>query len=108
MAPGTRLDPMAREGKIRSLKRRSARVAVCLCLTVCAVAVVSFLFRGAILNTYVRGAAERAFAKAHPGYTVHLGELHHAFAANQLRTESATIVQYSHRLRVNRPSRSIQ
>jgi hypothetical protein len=65
-------------GRKLSLRRLSAYVAASLGALILAVAVLIFLFSGAILNRYGKGKAERAFAEAHPGYALRIGELDYA------------------------------
>jgi hypothetical protein len=78
-------------GRKLSLRRLSACVGASLGALVLAVAVVIFLFSGAILNRYVKGKAERAFAEAHPGYALRIGELDYAVGANRLVAQSVTL-----------------
>ena len=58
---------------------------------VLAVAVLFFVFGGVILNGYGKRKAERAFAKAHPGYALLIGELEYAVVANRLIAQSVTL-----------------
>jgi len=51
----------------------------------------AFLFRGSILNGYVKKKAELAFAEAYPGYALQLGELRYTLSANRLLVLSATL-----------------
>src|ERR1039458_5404200 len=64
-----------------SVRRLSAYVGLCLGGGVLAVAVLIFVFGGAILNGYGKGKVERAFAKAYPGYGLRIGELDYAAGA---------------------------
>ena len=61
-----------------SLRRLSAYVGLCLGAAVLAVAVFILVFGGAVLNRYGKEKAERAFAEAHPGSVLRIGELDYA------------------------------
>jgi len=59
-----------------------------------AILVVALLVRGlsgALLNGYVKGKLERAFAAAHPGCALRIGALDYAFGANRLVSKSVTM-----------------
>jgi hypothetical protein len=58
---------------------------------VLAVAVVILMFGDAILNGYGKGKVERAFAKAHPGWALRIGELDYSVLANRLAAQSVTL-----------------
>jgi hypothetical protein len=90
----------------RSLSRRklSAYVGLCLGAVVLAVAVLILVFGGAILNRYGKEKAERAFAKAHPGYVLRIGELEYAVGANRLVAQSVTLSATNWTLKVGRIS----
>lgn len=62
--------------------------AVALVLVVCMVALV---FGNVILNQYGRGKAERAFAHAHPGSALLLGQLDYTMGVNRLTAQSITL-----------------
>lgn len=49
------------------------------------------LFGGALLNSYGRAKAERAFAEAHPGTELRIGQIHYSLGANRLIAESVTL-----------------
>jgi len=55
------------------------------------VAVLIFMFGGAIFNRYGKGKIERAFAKAHPGYALRIGELDYSVGADCLVAQSVTL-----------------
>jgi len=87
---GNRAEPGRR---IRGRSRRThwARAGLLLGAIVFTLAILLLAFRGTILNGYVKGKAERAFAQSHPGYTLHLGELHYSLVANRLVAQSAAL-----------------
>ena len=77
-------------GKL-SLWRLSAYVGLCLGMVVLAAAVLIPMFGGAVLNSYGKEKVERAFAAAHPGYALRLGQLDYAVRANRLVAQSVTL-----------------
>ena len=85
-----------------SLRRLSACVGLCLGAIVFAVAVLILMFGGAILNGYGKGKAERAFAAAHPGCALRIGELDYAVGANRLVAQSVTLSATNTTLKVGR------
>jgi hypothetical protein len=87
-----------------SLRRLSAYVGLCLGALVLAVAVLILVFGGAILNRYGKEKAERAFAEAHPGYALRIGELDYAVGANRLVAQSVTLSATNTTLKVGRTS----
>jgi len=89
-------------GRRLSLRRLSAYVGASLGAVVLAVAVFLLVFGGAILNGYGKGKAERAFAKAHPGYALRIGKLHYAVGANRLVAQSVTLVATNTTLKTGR------
>ena len=93
-----------KHGRKLSLRRLSAYVGLCLGAVVLAVAVFIFLFSGAILNRYGKGKAERAFAEAHPGYALRIGELDNAVGANRLVAQSVTLSATNTTLKVGQIS----
>ena len=56
-----------------------------------AVAVFILMFGGTILNGYGKRKVERAFAEAHPGSVLRIGELDYAVGANRLVAQSVTL-----------------
>ena len=62
------------------------------------------VFGGAILNRYGKEKAERAFAEAHPGYALRIGELDYAVGANRLVAQSVTLSATNTTLKVGRIS----
>jgi hypothetical protein len=89
-----------------SMPRLLTFVGLCLVAIILTLAAVILIFRGAILNSYVKGKVERAFAKAHPGSVLSLGKLHYAVGDNRLEAQSATLSATNSTLKVNRISLS--
>ena len=87
-----------------SLRRLSAYAGLCLGAVVLAVAVLILVFGGAILNRYGKEKAERAFAEAHPGSVLRIGELDYAVGANCLVAQSVTLSATNTTLKVGRTS----
>ena len=71
---------------------------------VLAVAVLILVFGGAILNGYGKAKAERAFAEAHPGYALRIGELDYSVGANRLVAQSVTLSATNTTLKAGRIS----
>jgi hypothetical protein len=71
---------------------------------VLAVAALILVFGGAILNSYGKRNAERAFAQAHPGSVLRIGELNYAVGANRLVAQSVTLSASNSTLKVDRIS----
>jgi hypothetical protein len=95
---------VVKHGRGLSLRRLSAYVGLCLGALVLAVAVLILVFGGAILNRYGKEKAERAFAKAHPGCALRIGELDYAVGANRLVAQSVTLSATNTTLKVGRTS----
>jgi hypothetical protein len=87
-----------------SLRRLSAYVGASLGALVLAAAVLIFVFGGAILNGYGKKKAERAFAVAHPGYALRIGQLDYALGANRLVAQSVTLSATNTTLKLGRIS----
>jgi hypothetical protein len=87
-----------------SLRRLSAYVGLCLGAVVLAVAVLILMFGGAVLNGYGKGKVERAFAEAHPGCALRIGELDYAVGANRLVAQSVTLSATNSTLKAGRIS----
>jgi hypothetical protein len=87
-----------------SLRKLSAYVGLCLGAVVLAVAVFILVFGGAILNRYGKEKVERAFAKAHQGYALRIGELDYAVGANRLIAQSVTVGATNFTLKIGRIS----
>ena len=78
-------------GRKLSLRTVSAWVGLSLGAVVLAIAVLYFVFGGAFLNGYGKEKVERAFAKAHPGHVLRIGELTYELVANRLVAQSVTL-----------------
>jgi hypothetical protein len=87
-----------------SLRKLSVWLCASLGALVLAVAVLLFVFGGAILNSYGKRKAERAYAQAHPGSVLRIGELHYALGANRLVAQSLTLTASNTTLKVDRIS----
>jgi len=85
-----------------SLRRLLAYVGICLGAVVLAIAVLIFMFGGAILNGYGKRKMERAVAEGHPGYALRIGELHYAVDTNRLVAQSVTLSATNSTLKVGR------
>jgi hypothetical protein len=90
-------------GKL-SLRRLSACVGLSLGAIVFVVAVFIFVFGGAILDSYGKRKAERAFAEAHPGSVLRIGELGYSVGANRLVAQSVTLSAANSTLKAGRIS----
>jgi hypothetical protein len=62
------------------------------------------MFGGAILNGYGKRKAERAFAVAHPGYALRIGQLDYSVGANRLVAQSVTLSATNTTLKAGRIS----
>jgi hypothetical protein len=93
-----------KHGRKLSLRKLSAYVGLSLGAIALAVAVLIFLFGNAILDSYGRRRAERAFAKAHPGSALQIGELDYSVVANRLVAHSVTLSTTHATLKVDRIS----
>jgi hypothetical protein len=91
-------------GRKRSLRRLSACVGLSLGALVVAAALLVVLFGGAILNGYGKGKLERAFAGAHPGSVLLIGQLDYVAGANRLVAQSVTLRATNSTLKVGRIS----
>jgi hypothetical protein len=90
-------------GKL-SLRRLSACVGLSVGAIVFVVAVLIFVFGGAILDSYGKRKAERAFAEAHPGSVLRIGELGYSVGANRLVAQSVTLSAANSTLKAGRIS----
>jgi hypothetical protein len=81
-----------------------AYVGFCLGAVVLAGALFILVFGGAILNGYGKGRVERAFAKAHPGCALRIGELDYSVGANRLVAHSVTLSATNSTLKAGRIS----
>ena len=80
-----------KHGRRLSLRRLSAYVGVSLGALVLVIAVIILVFGDAILNRYGKKKAERAFAEAHPGSVLQIGEVAYSVGANRLVAQSVTL-----------------
>ena len=87
-----------------SLRRLSAYAGAFLGALVLAIAVLIFLFGDAILNGYGKAKVERAFAEAHPGCALRIGELDYSVVANRLLAQSVTLSATNMTLKAGRTS----
>jgi hypothetical protein len=95
---------MAKSSRRLSLRRLAVCVGASFGALVLAVAVLSFVFGGAVLNRYGKAKAERAFGAARPGYALRLGELDYAVGANRLVAQSVTLSATNATLKTGRIS----
>ena len=75
----------------RSRRRLALWVGATFGSVVLVVAVLVFVFGGAILSRYGKAKAERAFTEAYPGSALRIGEVDYAMGANRLVAQSVTI-----------------
>jgi hypothetical protein len=85
-----------------SLRRLSACVGASLGAVVLTVAILILMFGGTILNGYGKRKAERAFAKAHPGSMLRIGQLDYSVGANRLVAQSVTLIATNTTLKTGR------
>jgi hypothetical protein len=64
---------------------------LCLGAAILAVALLIPWLGSALLNGYVKGKVERAFARAHPGCVLRIGTLEYSIARNRLVSQSVTM-----------------
>jgi hypothetical protein len=95
---------VVKHGRKLSLRRLLAYVGLSLGALVLAVTVFILVFGGAILNRYGKEKAARAFAEAHPGYALRIGELDYAVGANRLVAQSVTLSATNTTLKAGRIS----
>lgn len=103
--PNVHAGPTHPGGK-RSLRRLSAYVGLSLAAFVLAVTGLVFACGGALLDGYGKRKAERAFARAHPGSVLRLGELSYSVRANRLVAQSVSLTATNSTLHVARLSLS--
>jgi hypothetical protein len=87
-----------------SLRRVPTFVGLCLGAAALVVAVLILMFGGMILNGYGKGKVERAFARAHPGYALHIGKLDYSVRADLLVAQSVTLSAPNATLKADRIS----
>jgi hypothetical protein len=73
------------------LRRLLAYTGLCGGALILAALLLLLAFRGAILNGYGKQKAEQAFAKAHPGCVLRIGELDYVMRAHCLVAQSVTL-----------------
>ena len=93
-----------KRGRKLSLRRLSAYVGLSLGALVLAAVVLILMFGGAILNGYGKRKAERAFAVAHPGCALRIGQLDYSVGANRLVAQSVTLSATNTTLKAGRIS----
>jgi hypothetical protein len=96
--------PAAKKSRGVSLRRLSAYAGISLGVGVLGVAVILFVFGGTILNGYGKAKAEGAFAAAHPGCALRIGELGYAVGANCLVAQRITLSATNTTLKIERIS----
>jgi hypothetical protein len=94
----------AKISRQRSLRRLSAYAGASLGAVILVVVVLALVFRGTILNRYAKEKAQRAFAQAHPGCALRIGELDYAVGANRLVAQWVTLSATNMTLKVGRTS----
>jgi hypothetical protein len=87
-----------------SLRKLSVYVGASLVAPLLAIAILILLFGGALLNGYGKGKIERAFAKAHPGCALQIGELDYSVGADRLVAQSVTLSATNMTFKVGRIS----
>lgn len=80
-----------RPGRRLPLWKLSAFVGASLDAVLLIAAVLFLMFGKTILNSYGKGKIERAFAAAHPGCALQMGELSYAVGADRLVAQSVTV-----------------
>jgi hypothetical protein len=74
-----------------SLRKRAACVGVFLVALAAVAVAFLFVFGSAIVNGYVKGKVERAFAKGHPGFVMRIGHLGYVMGANEVVAQFVTV-----------------
>jgi hypothetical protein len=74
-----------------SWRRLTFYIGASLGVVVLSVVVLFALFGGAIVSSYGKAKAERAYAEAYPGSTLRIGELNYALGANRLIARQITV-----------------
>ncbi len=87
-----------------SLRKLSVYAGLCLGALVLAAALLIFVFGAAVLNGYGREKLERAFAQAHPGCALQIGELNYTPGANRLVAQWITLTATNTTLKTGRIS----
>jgi hypothetical protein len=97
-------EPTAKNTRRPTWRRLSACVGAALGVLLLAAAVLVLVFDGAIVNGYGKRKAERAFAKAHPGSVLRIGELVYSLGVNRLVAHSVSLITSNTTLKVDRIS----
>jgi len=72
-------------------RKRLARLAAFSFVLIAGFGLLGFVSRNAILNRFARAKVEQAFTDAHPGYALHLSDLHYTVRGRQLVAQSVTV-----------------
>jgi hypothetical protein len=94
----------ATQRRRRLLRKFSPYVRLSLGAIVLAIAVLIFVFGGAVLARYGQKRAERSFAEAHPGAVLRIGKLDYSVRANRVVAQSVTLSIPDWTLKVGRVS----
>jgi hypothetical protein len=89
---------------VKKSTRRFAGVGVLLGAVFLGVAVLLLIFGGALVKGYGKAKVERAFARAHPGCVLRIGQLDYAVRANRLVAASVTLISTNTTLKTGRVS----
>jgi hypothetical protein len=96
--------PAIKHSRRLPLRRLSAFVGASIGVLILAAAVLFFVFGGAIVDGYGKRKVERAFAEAHSGSVLRIGELKYALLANRLVAQSVTLTATNTTFKVGRVS----
>jgi hypothetical protein len=86
------------------LRKLSVYVGASLVALILAIAILILMFGGALLNGYGKRKIERAFAKAHPGCALRIGELDYLVGADRLVAKSVILSATNTTFKVGRIS----
>ncbi len=95
---------MVKKSRRQSLRRLSVYVAASVGALLLAIAILILMFGGMLLNGYGKQKIERAFAKAHPGCALRIGELDYSVGADRLVAKSVTLSATNMTLKAGRIS----
>ncbi len=93
-----------KKSTMQSLRRLSVYVAASVGALLLAIAILILMFGGMLLNGYGKQKIERAFAKAHPGCALRIGELDYSVGADRLVAKSVTLSATNMTLKAGRIS----
>jgi hypothetical protein len=93
-----------KKSRRQSLRRLSVYVAASVGALLLAIAILILMFGGMLLNGYGKQKIERAFAKAHPGCALRIGELDYSVGADRLVAKSVTLSATNMTLKAGRIS----